>query len=192
MRKKKFVTDVIIDEDFDISLFRNETIGSKNLIEILENDTFNRAEFMKSPAYQKLKVIYETNTLRGVLAGLKKDVETIVLPIEMSVNQFSSGEKQIFIMALYYTLVQLSDLRIPFIIDTPFARIDAAHRNNIIENLINKLEGQVFILSTDQELNQNHIELLGSRVATTFMLEHVNNKQTVVYVNQYFERYNNV
>ncbi|HKK94879.1 MAG TPA: AAA family ATPase [Anaerovoracaceae bacterium] len=192
MRKKKFVTDVIIDEDFNISLFRNETIGSKNLIEILENDTFNRAEFMKSPAYQKLKVIYETNTLRGVLAGLKKDVETIVLPIEMSVNQFSSGEKQIFIMALYYTLVQLSDLRIPFIIDTPFARIDAAHRNNIIENLINKLEGQVFILSTDQELNQNHIELLGSRVATTFMLEHVNNKQTVVYVNQYFERYNNV
>jgi hypothetical protein len=49
----------------------------------------------------------------------------IVLPVEIDKSSFSNGEKQIFIMAFYHSLVQLGSHEIPFVIDTPFARIDS-------------------------------------------------------------------
>lgn len=73
------------------------------------------------------------------------------LPVEVK-QQLSAGEKQIFIMALYQALSQLNKINVPYIVDTPFARIDKEHRGKILNQFFKKLNGQIIILSTDEEI----------------------------------------
>ena len=113
--------------------------------------------------------------------------KTLVLPVEIDKSGLSNGEKQIFIMALYHSLVQLCNYEIPFIIDTPFARIDTEHRHNISKYFFSKLKGQVFILSTNEEINSDHVQILRGHIAATYLLENTDNKKTVVVNDTYFE-----
>ena len=138
--------------------------------------------------------------------------DMISLPIEIDKTSLSNGEKQIFIMALYHSLVRLCKHEVPFIIDTPFARIDTEHRRNISEHFFSKLNGQVFILSTNEEIDSEHVKILRDKILTcsesissfveidsehvkilrdkiaaTYMLENTDNKRTVITKNTYFE-----
>ena len=88
---------------------------------------------------------------------------------------------------LYHALVQLGRHELPFIIDTPFARIDTEHRHNISKHFFSKLKGQVFILSTNEEINSDHVQILRENIAATYMLENSDNKRTVVVQDIYFE-----
>ncbi len=109
------------------------------------------------------------------------------MPVEINKNVLSSGEKQVFIMALYYSMVILNNKNLPFIIDTPFARIDMENRINLTENFFRKLKGQVFILSTDKEIEKKHKVILEDKLAVTYRLKNNKNNGTVVYKNKYFE-----
>lgn len=111
---------------------------------------------------------------------------TLRLLMQLNKTSLSNGEKQIFIMALYHSLVQLCNHEIPFIIDTPFARIDTEHRRNISTHFFCKLNGQVFILSTNEEINSAHVQIMGDKIAATYMLENTDNKRTTVVSNRYF------
>ena len=110
-----------------------------------------------------------------------------MLPTEIDKDSFSNGEKQIFIMALYYSLVQLGNHEIPFVIDTPYARIDTEHRQNIARHFFSKLKGQVFILSTNEEITGEHIQILQNKILSRYMLENTDNKKTVIIKDTYFE-----
>ena len=46
---------------------------------------------------------------------------------------------------------------------------------------------QVFILSTDEEIDSDHVRLLEDRIASVYLLESVDNKRTAVIKNSYFE-----
>lgn len=116
-----------------------------------------------------------------------RNVEGYILSIEIDKSSLSNGEKQIFIMALYHSLVQLCNHELPFIIDTPFARIDTEHRRNISEHFFCGLKGQVFILSTNEEINSAHVQIMKDKIAATYMLENTDNKRTVVVSDSYFE-----
>ena len=109
------------------------------------------------------------------------------LLVEIDKATLSNGEKQIFIMALYHSLVQLSNHEIPFIIDTPFARIDTEHRKNISEHFFRQLDGQVFILSTNEEISSEHVQIMDDKIVATYMLENNDNKRTTVVSGKYFE-----
>ena len=110
-----------------------------------------------------------------------------MLPVEIDKTSLSNGEKQIFIMALYHSLVQLCNYEIPFVIDTPFARIDTEHRRNISLHFFCELKGQVFILSTNEEIDSNHIAIIKDHIATTYMLENSVSQKTEVLTGSYFE-----
>ena len=139
-------------------------------------------------AIAKLKQLSGVETMQGLLNycdGLRED--GVELPIRIDQASLSNGEKQIFIMALYHSLVQLGRHEIPFIIDTPFARIDTEHRHNISKYFFSKLKGQVFILSTNEEINSDHVQILRNHIAATYLLENTDNKKTVVVNDTYFE-----
>ena len=102
-------------------------------------------------------------------------------------DRLSSGEKQIFVMSLYWAMMNQSKNELPFIIDTPFARIDAQHRANITEHFFKKLTGQLIILSTDEELSNNHLEAMAGQISHVYMLEYGQDKRTHIQKNQYFE-----
>lgn len=189
MRKTQFIDDIKIDDDFNIFLYRHEPISRSILLEALEEkDEVHLAEAIGHEAVQELYQIVGSTSLEAVMLYCASGkVDQIILPIRVDQTALSNGEKQIFIMALYHSLVQLGRHEIPFIIDTPFARIDTEHRRNISTHFFSKLHGQVFILSTNEEINSDHVQIMKERIAATYTLENSDNKRTVVMQNAYFE-----
>lgn len=114
-----------------------------------------------------------------------KETDEIILPIEVK-QQLSAGEKQIFIMALYQALSKLNKVSVPYIIDTPFARIDAEHRQNILNNFFMSLKGQIIILSTDEEIVGEYRESIDHSISDSYLLQHSENQGTQIIANTYF------
>lgn len=82
--------------------------------------------------------------------------------------------------------MRLCKQEVPFIIDTPFARIDSEHRANITEKFFDDLKGQVFIFSTNEEIVGQHLSILEKSVQARFLLENTDNEKTTVCSNVYF------
>ena len=187
MRKTKFIDDISIDDDFGVHIFRHEEYGVdklKELMNSIKND--QNASFRKTVAYQDL--CQKAGDEKNISAFLNANVKnTLELPVEIDKTSLSNGEKQIFIMALYYSMVKLCNHEMPFIIDTPFARIDTEHRKNIAEHFFSALDGQVFILSTNEEIDSRHVEIMKDKIASRYMLENQDNKRTTVVRDSYFE-----
>ena len=118
---------------------------------------------------------------------LRVGLEEFELPVEVK-QQLSAGEKQIFIMALYQGLSRLNKINVPYIVDTPFARIDKEHRSNILTQFFTKLNGQIFILSTDEEIVGAYQDMVSDITSDTYMLKHTSDGSTQILANTYFGR----
>ena len=189
LRKTKFIDDIKIDDEFNIFLYRHEPIPCSILLEALEEKKeAHLVEAIGPEAVRELYNVVGSSSLDAVKSYCGSGtVNQIMLPIRVDQTALSNGEKQIFIMALYHSLVQLGRHEIPFVIDTPFARIDTEHRRNISTHFFCKLRGQVFILSTNEEINSAHVQIMREKIAATYMLENSEDKRTVVEKNAYFE-----
>ena len=188
MRKTSFIDDISIDESFNIQIYRNEVFSSAKIVDLLVTNSEEQIIHMiGKSAVEAIKKTAKTTVLQVAIDYFKKNSDEITVPVELDKGRFSNGEKQIFIMALYHSLIQLCKHEIPFIIDTPFARIDTEHRNNISKYFFSKLNGQVFILSTNEEIDSDHVKIMKDKICATYMLENVDNKQTIIVGNTYFE-----
>ena len=74
----------------------------------------------------------------------------------------------------------------PYIIDTPFSRIDKEHRGKILDQFFKKLNGQIIILSTDEEIVGEYYESTKSILSNIFVLNHKNDGSTTIISNTYF------
>lgn len=117
-------------------------------------------------------------------------VGQIELPVKID-QHFSAGEQQIFAMALYQALSEIRSTEIPFVIDTPLARIDSVHRKNILKNFFSRLPGQVVILSTDEEINNTNITMLQNQLSDLYLIKNQTDGSTKILYNQYFEEVSN-
>lgn len=178
MCKKNFINEIDIDSDFNIKLFRKECFTKQKVLQLLK-------EFGEEGIAKKLG----EKALSQIKSNKNNSCE---VDIEIDRTLFSNGEKQIFIMALYKSLMSLCRYDVPFVIDTPFARIDTEHRNNISKYFFRELNGQVFILSTNEEVEDMQLNLLKDKLGTTFMLENSDNKKTIIKENIYFKEVTNV
>ncbi len=189
MRKTKFIDDIHIDDDFVTHIYRNEEFAVDRLLSILKSNSESQlVSVLGLAAINKLKVITNCQSIEDMAEYFSKIKDTTVdLPVEIDKLSLSNGEKQIFIMTLYHSLIQLCNHEVPFIIDTPFARIDTEHRRNISKHFFCKLNGQVFILSTNEEINSAHVQIMKDKISATYMLENTDDKRTVVVSDKYFE-----
>ena len=189
MRKSRLIDDIKIDEEFRIRLYRQEEVKTSRLMEAIQaNSEDHLYATIGQRAVEELQKLAGGDSAEALLRYCEKTAaEEISLPVLVDQSSLSNGEKQIFIMALYHALVQLGRHEIPFIIDTPFARIDTEHRMNISKYFFSKLNGQVFILSTNEEINSTHVQILQDKIAATYMLENTDNKKTVIVQDSYFE-----
>ena len=189
MRKTHFISDIAIDSNFNTHIFRNEEIANTKLLDVLRSNTEEQlVAFWGGKALETLYHLSKSSDYYQMIRFFRNSTSaTVTLPLEIDKSSLSNGEKQIFIMALYHSLVSLCNHELPFVIDTPFARIDTEHRHNISKHFFSKLNGQVFILSTNEEINSSHVKLLQDKIAATYMLENTDNKRTVVLKNSYFE-----
>lgn len=140
-----------------------EELFSKKLNELMRKENF----------FDKVEIDADFNI------NIYRDVSECGEMQEIDKEGMSMGEKQIFVMALYWSLMQLTNKRVPFVMDTPLARIDAAHRERIVRHFFNELDGQVFIFSTDKEIVWEDIELLKPKLGKTFLLENDGASSTI-------------
>ena len=189
LRKQNFIEGIWIDDAFNIHPYRVERFDATQIKSLLESNSEEQlAAAIGVRAIQELiqQAGADTYGEAACFYRMLPDLQ-ISLSVEIDKTSLSNGEKQIFIMALYHSLVRLCSLEIPFVIDTPFARIDTEHRRNISKHFFSELSGQVFILSTNEEIDSDHVKILSDRIAATYLLDNTDNKKTQVVKNAYFE-----
>jgi DNA sulfur modification protein DndE len=65
-------------------------------------------------------------------------------------------------------LARASAHPLPAIIDTPMARLDAAHRRHLVERYFPHASHQVLILSTDTEVDRHYYQALQPHIARAY------------------------
>ena len=188
IRKDSFVDHIFLDYDFSLHLVRNQAVEVSALkLTVKKHGVSALKGSLKSAGYHAL--IEQLNTTESSLgfALAEYSGDTILLPVELDHTRFSNGEKQVLVMSLYWAIMNQSHNELPFMIDTPFARIDTEHRANITEKFFKELPGQLFVLSTNEELRHEHIAALDQQIANVYMLEYGEDKRTRVSEGSYFE-----
>ena len=74
----------------------------------------------------------------------------------------SKGEQQMFATGVLLALAKTSGKPLPFMIDTPLARLDVSHRDNMIEKFFPYASHQVVIFSTDSEISRGILSAITS------------------------------
>jgi DNA sulfur modification protein DndD len=102
-------------------------------------------------------------------------------------RSLSAGEKQIYAIALLWGLAKSSDVELPIIIDTPFARLDSEHRTNIAKHYFPFASEQVIILSTDEEIDHRYVNLLQPFIGKNYLIKHNDAKRVSKIEEGYFD-----
>lgn len=187
MRKEQFIDRIEIDNDFNVRVFKKvelEVSGIQEKIKSAGEEAY-RIEYGSIHCEDLLEKTGCSSLTDLLSKKVKKDMTVTVL-MEFDKTTMSKGEKQVFIMALYWSITQLCNKDIPFIIDTPFARIDTEHREHITEHFFKELRGQIFIFSTDEEITERHLNVIGNDLGGKFLIENVNNTKTSITAGKYF------
>lgn len=92
----------------------------------------------------------------------------IVLPKDM----LSEGEKQMFAISVLWALAKTSGRPLPFMIDTPLARLDEGHRSNVVEKFLPSASHQILVFSTDTEIENKEYQKLTPHLARAYAMEY--------------------
>ena len=95
---------------------------------------------------------------------------------EITKDMLSKGELQMYSTTIVRALAKTSGRPLPFMIDTPLARLDEEHRANLVENFYPDASHQTIILSTDSEINSEHYQQLKPHIAKSFVIRYDSNK----------------
>jgi DNA sulfur modification protein DndD len=83
----------------------------------------------------------------------------------------SAGEREIYALSLLWALGKTSRRDLPVVIDTPLARLDSAHRANIVMRYLPEAGSQVIVLSTDTEIDRKYFDMIEQRIAMSLRLD---------------------
>lgn len=179
---------------------KDETSDSAKKLELLHNLVTSTEEFIKHVTTLKASELkQEIENIIG-LVFRKNDLNRIefsdsdfTLRIfdqddrEIDLNTRSEGEKQLIALAMIWALTKVADTRMPFVIDTPLARLDSVHRSNLVNNYFTNLSEQVIILSTDTEIDQRFMKELEPYLRASYILEY-SDEDEVTYIKEgYFD-----
>ena len=189
IRKRKFIDDIQIDSDFRVHLLRRQIVEKKDLIKICRRSGVAGVQrSLRQYAFSQLSEMIGNPEEKNFSNELEFcHLNEFELMMEIDKDTLSKGETQVFVMSLYWAMMQQCKCELPFIIDTPFARIDTDHRANIVEQFFKRLPGQLFVLSTNEEISSKHMLSLHDQTSNMFLLEYGDDKCTHVLENQYFE-----
>jgi len=72
--------------------------------------------------------------------------------MQLSLSQLSAGERQLFALAIIGAIGEVSNFKIPFVIDTPLSRLDIQHRKNFVRSFLSDEKRQSIVFATDDEV----------------------------------------
>jgi DNA sulfur modification protein DndD len=118
-------------------------------------DLLHKRQLVKSVAIDTVTYGVQLNGPRG-------------RPVELP----SAGEHQLVAMAFAAAILDCSTSPLPMFVDTPLARLDASHRENVATRFWPRVGRQVFVLSTDEEVAGSLLEQIRPFVAETYSVVH--------------------
>lgn len=189
-RKNNLISTMQIDDDFHFKLYQMQTYTVKELKSLISN--LGVKEFEKVVGQKSISKLIEhfnvsdNESLISSIVLSDREELSFELYKKIDLNRLSKGERQIFILALYQAMIQISGKRIPFIIDTPYARIDANHREEISKKFFPNISEQVVILSTDEEISEIYYPIIKPFVAKEYLLLNDQSENRTTVENRYF------
>ncbi len=84
-------------------------------------------------------------------------------------HDLSAGERQILAISILWSLSEISNIKIPVIIDTPLGRLDSKHRNQLITKYFPEASLQTIILSTDEEIIGKYYKVIKQYAGKEFL-----------------------
>lgn len=146
----------------------------------------SRIERLMLDSFQQL--LRKTN----LVTGLSIDPDSFQLGLRgadgeaLPIERLSAGERQLLATSLLWGLARASGRPLPTIIDTPLGRLDSSHRRHLIERYFPVASHQVILLSTDEEIDQNHLERLDPYISRSYQLQFDETLRTTQVVPGYF------
>lgn len=189
IRKDNFIDFINIDDKFNVSLYINKMYSSLEIENLISNIGYDEMEKKFGELFfQDLFRIYNVENKSELLNAVKNNMQSDFLDLrtKVDINSFSSGEKQIYILCLYWALIKSSDIEIPFIIDTPYARIDETHRNNITSEYLSSISNQVIILSTNTEIDEKAYREIKPKLNGEYLIEYDDKNRKTIQTKGYF------
>ena len=107
---------------------------------------------------------------------------------EQLISTMSGFERRSFGIAFSLALAEITQRRIPLIIDTPLGNADTQYRPRLLKAVTNVDLDQVIILTHDAEVNGPLLDVIKNQTCQRFLVKYDEvNKESVVYPNQYFD-----
>jgi DNA sulfur modification protein DndD len=157
-------------------------------------------DYSQSLRTEKISLL-EANVLKGLQILLHKkdfidkvtiDNETFEVKLyyanddEITKNMLSKGELQIYATALVWGLAKTSGRPLPFMIDTPLARLDVDHRLSLVESFFPETSQQTIILSTDSEIDSRYYKKLKPYISKEYTIDFDVSKGKTRIIDGYF------
>lgn len=101
-------------------------------------------------------------------------------------KSLSAGVKEIYAVSLLWALAQSSNRNLPMVIDTPLARLDSIHRDNIAKIYLPQANSQVVLLSTNEEINDKLYPALKPHIVRSYILNKKSLHETVIQRGYFF------
>lgn len=179
LQKKSELEQRIVDLENSISNLKDQ-VGRdrriKNQLEIL-NEVKKQTNFYKQGRIARTSLRLKDEILSNYKCLLPNDnvvnieIENFIVKLvgkdgeAIAVRSQSAGQKQIAAISIFWALSKLSQRRLPLIIDTPLARLDADNRKNIIQNYYANASNQVIVLPTDTEFSEREMSFADDKIA---------------------------
>lgn len=150
---------------------------------------------------EKIKLL-ESNILEGIrkcfhkdrlVSRISIDPETYHVTMyqendeEITKEQLAAGELQMYATAIVWGLARTSGRSLPFVIDTPLARLDEKHRENLITNFYPTASHQTIIFSTNTEIINSYFELLKPHLSHVRLIKYDAENDGSITSDGYFE-----
>ena len=147
-------TQIIMDQ-FKKKVLEHHIFKLENFIKECFNFLIRKEEFLE-------KVKIDINNFALLLYDKKdRNIETSTL---------SAGERQLLAVAILWALAKASNKLSPTIIDTPLGRLDSKHRLNLVEKYFPNASHQVILLSTDEEINKNYLNIMKESISKSYLI----------------------
>lgn len=132
-------------------------------LELLENYILDGLKMLLHKKDFIEKVVIDRETFKVQLYQRNGD--------EITKDMLSKGELQMYATAVVWGLAKTSGRPLPFMIDTPLARLDEEHRINLVEKFYPESH-QTIILSTDSEINRDLYQKIKPYIAKSFVIQY--------------------
>jgi DNA sulfur modification protein DndD len=182
LRRKVVDEEIRTEEDGRVAkLLKRTQETMKQFLRVATNRKIDRLSELVTESFRFL--LRKKTLVQSVLINSETFEITLVDNVGhmVSKERLSEGEKQIFAISVLWGLSRASARPLPAIIDTPMARLDVAHRDQLVERYFPNASHQVIILSTDTEIERDYFQKLQPHIARAYHLDYdEGSKQTIV------------